>query len=203
MTDEDVGFRATKRKRNFEAKKMVILREAAQLFATNGVNQTSLDDIANRLNISKPALYYYVKSKDEIISECLALAHENDVGKIAEIGSLDCPGLQKFTELVKYYGHNVIDDFGKCLVLVDLNALSEESREKHRESQRFLLGASRRFLREGIKDGSVKPCNETIITFTVVGALNSIAHWFQKDGPSTISEVVDQIIDSFVDGIKD
>ena len=39
--------------------------------STEGFHATSLDDIAARLSVSKPTLYYYVKNKDEILLQCV------------------------------------------------------------------------------------------------------------------------------------
>ncbi len=44
---------------------------AAQMFNERGFHATSLDDIAARLNVTKPTLYYYVKNKDEILLDCV------------------------------------------------------------------------------------------------------------------------------------
>ena len=50
-----------------EAKRHAVLQAAAQLFNERGFHATSLDDIATRLKVTKPTLYYYVKNKDEIL----------------------------------------------------------------------------------------------------------------------------------------
>ena len=44
-----------------------ILDRAADLFAERGVAGTTLQDVANSLGISRPALYYYVRSKKAIL----------------------------------------------------------------------------------------------------------------------------------------
>jgi AcrR family transcriptional regulator len=42
---------------------------ALELFAENGVEQTSLRQIAERLDITKAALYYHFPSKDDLLAE--------------------------------------------------------------------------------------------------------------------------------------
>ncbi len=201
MDQKASPFRKTKRKGNRETKKVAILREAAKAFVEQGVHQTSLDDLAERLQVTKPALYYYVKNKEAVILECLAIGHKDDKEKIAEIRKSDASGWEKFKNLSRYYGNNVITDFGRCLVLIDLNSLSKDGQRKHRKSQRYIFEAARGFLEEGIKDKSVKPCNATVATLAIVGALNSIAHWYRESGPDKIDAIVEQILESFENGV--
>lgn len=40
---------------------------ARDLFAERGLRNTSLQDIASRLKITKPALYYHFSSRDELV----------------------------------------------------------------------------------------------------------------------------------------
>jgi AcrR family transcriptional regulator len=66
--------------------KQRILDVARELFATQGVQRTSLQDIADRLGITKPALYYHFPSREELVrsiiqpllddGEQFLLAHE-------------------------------------------------------------------------------------------------------------------------------
>lgn len=44
-----------------------ILAAALELFAAQGVQQTSLRQIADRLQITKPALYYHFESRDDLV----------------------------------------------------------------------------------------------------------------------------------------
>mgnify|MGYP003885298701 CR=1 FL=1 len=51
-------------------KRQAILSEAAKLFNIRGTRATTLSDIASRLSLTKTTLYYYVKSKEELIYQC-------------------------------------------------------------------------------------------------------------------------------------
>ena len=53
------------------AKTEAVLQAAARLFYRRGFHGTSLDDIARSLGVSKPTLYYYVASKEQILFACV------------------------------------------------------------------------------------------------------------------------------------
>jgi AcrR family transcriptional regulator len=73
--------------------KRVILDAARELFLKNGVDKTSMDEIAKEADYSKSTIYVYFKSKDDILNHltsdgmtlfkermtALAEAHKNAV----------------------------------------------------------------------------------------------------------------------------
>ena len=44
---------------------------ARELFTQKGVQRTSLQDIADRLGITKPALYYHFRSREDLVRSIL------------------------------------------------------------------------------------------------------------------------------------
>lgn len=45
---------------------------ALELFAERGYDKTSLKEVADRLNITRPALYYHFKTKEDILSSAVS-----------------------------------------------------------------------------------------------------------------------------------
>src|ERR1700733_2855930 len=58
------------RKRNPELKREAVLLTAAHLFLKQGYRRTSMEDIADQLQITRPALYHYFRSKEDILVDC-------------------------------------------------------------------------------------------------------------------------------------
>src|ERR1700751_1024305 len=46
-----------------------ILERAAELFAERGFSGATVQDLADALGVSRPALYYYAKSKDVLLEQ--------------------------------------------------------------------------------------------------------------------------------------
>jgi AcrR family transcriptional regulator len=61
------------RRRDPETKREAVLQTAAQLFLEKSYSRTSMNDLAERLNITKPALYHYFHNKEEVLLECYRL----------------------------------------------------------------------------------------------------------------------------------
>ena len=58
------------RDEQYQLKKKAVILEAARAFGRRGAANVSLDEIAAALNVTKPALYYYFKNKQDLIYEC-------------------------------------------------------------------------------------------------------------------------------------
>ena len=59
-----------------------IYEQATRLFAERGFAGTSLQDIADAMGMTRPALYYYVKNKDQLLAR---LVTEITEGPAADI----------------------------------------------------------------------------------------------------------------------
>jgi AcrR family transcriptional regulator len=62
-----------------------ILDVALELFTDQGFDGTSMREIAQRLNISKPAIYYHFASKDEILMALHMRLHEFGKAALARL----------------------------------------------------------------------------------------------------------------------
>jgi len=57
--------------RNRDVKREAVIRAAAQAFNARGYHNTSIDEIAAALNVTKPTIYYYVANKEQLLLECI------------------------------------------------------------------------------------------------------------------------------------
>ena len=62
-----------------------ILDEALKLFAQRGYMGTSMNDIADRLEVTKAALYKHYKSKQEILDSIVEKMNRMDQERVKEI----------------------------------------------------------------------------------------------------------------------
>lgn len=66
---------------------------ARELFTEKGVQQTSLRDIADRLGITKPALYYHFDSREALVESLLQpIVDETEAFLAAREGAAEPPG---------------------------------------------------------------------------------------------------------------
>lgn len=189
------------RQQQRETKRNAVLSAAAQLFNERGFHATSLDDIAARLNVSKPTLYYYVKNKDQILIECvrkgLQMMHEG----IEETRSAGGKAIDQLMACMRIYTRIVTQDFGMCVIRVSDDEFPPESRKELRRLKSGIDMEFRRLVTEGVVEGSLQPCDPKMAAFVIAGALSWIGRWYQPGGEYSPEEIATQCNAMLFDGV--
>ncbi|WP_407186808.1 TetR/AcrR family transcriptional regulator [Bradyrhizobium centrosematis] len=189
------------RRRARDEKREAVLRAAVQLFLEQGYHRVTLNEVAERLNITKPALYNYFRGKDEILFECWSMGAELVDTVITEINAGGGSGLAKLRKLVHAYAALMATDFGASLVRFDLRDLTERNAAVARAAKKRIDTTFRRYIAAGTADGSIKPCDPKLAAFAIAGALNWIGHWYQRDGELSPSEIADEFTVRLTEGL--
>lgn len=196
-----------KRRANSEArhedKRLLILKTAAELFATQGYESTSLDLIAEHVGIHKATLYHYISNKETILFECLQLSFKDLDVLVEEMKSTDTcvfVRLKKFTRQLAIAQNNV---FGRCLVLVGARPLENSAASVEiKNFQRRLDLTVRNLIEEGVANGKIKPCAPAMFAAMLFGALNWVPRWYKEGQGQSITEIADNFIETLIDGIR-
>ena len=90
---------------------------ALDLFGEQGYDKTSLREIAERLGVTKAALYYHFKTKEEIVTSLFQAADEGLQQLVAWTKDQE-PTLENRRELVRLYARGISD--GRAFKLMRL-----------------------------------------------------------------------------------
>ncbi len=189
------------RRRDPTTKREAVLKTAAELFLEKSYGRTSLDDIAERLNITKPALYHYFHKKEEILLECYRWGTGLIEESLTEIAGSAGTGLEKVAAFVYSYANVMTVNFGRCVMRLDEGDLSTQALEEVRTYKRKIDRRLRSFIQEGIRDGSIAPCDPKIAAFSIAGAVNWICMWYEPAGPLTAEEIASQFARTLTQGL--
>jgi len=172
-------------KQQYEEKRRLIADAAIKLFLQQGVQETSIRDIAKALDISTGSLYHYYKSKSEIID------------MVAELSS---QYVDMIREYYKSLGNMSLKDvLRKCILqtvrlahqnrasILFLNRnygiLSPSRGAKLTESVRQSISFFENLLDEGVRSGEFTIENTRIVAFNiwVLGMEWVLRRWFWED----------------------
>lgn len=187
--------RVAEREEKWEA----LLHAAARAFAESGYYRTSLDEIAERLGVTKPTLYYYAKSKEELIAAVAARALDQALEPTS--AGPDAPGIDALRAFLHRYAVTIANDFGRCFAVLSDTDLSAGPGLHLRQQKHLIDRHLRELVERGIADGSIGRCDVRLTAFMLAGAINGIARWYSDKGEMTADAVAMILVDQMTRGL--
>ncbi|MEX3745529.1 MULTISPECIES: TetR family transcriptional regulator [Lysinibacillus] len=172
------------------AKKLEILRTAANLFNRNGYFQTTIEDLANELRLTKGAIYYYVESKEDLLFQCHTLVATECIERIKEIAKSNKTPVEKLEAAMESLIMLMVEDDAVFSVVNRANMLSGDMRAEALRQRDEYESIFQSIIEEGITEGYFHSENKKLAKLLILGAINSIPYWFKKQDEESDQEVV-------------
>lgn len=183
------------REEQLEIKRQAIIREAAKVFNRRGSHGTTLDDVAERLGVTKTALYRYVENKNDLLFACHEEAMEIARQAMDRGEAEGQTGLEKIQIGMKGYLREMIGAMGVPVLILEENALTGERADRIIALRDTYETRMRRLVEEGIADGSILPLNPKLAIFTLLGAVHWVTKWYSPAGQWSADDVSDALIE--------
>ncbi len=148
-----------------------ILDEAARMFNTRGVSSKPLSDLAERLGLSRAALYYYVKGREDLIFQVYLRTCEllDQSLTAAQTGHTDA------IAIVQDFVAQALDpEAPDVSVLGELGLLRPEDRESVLGHFERIVGRLGNVLADGQARGEIRPCDVVVAARTIMSIIMSI-----------------------------
>ena len=167
------------REKQFASKRQAVILAAGQAFRRRGYHNAPMTEIAANLGLTKAALYYYVRNKEEVLYECHLMAYDA-MDEILKSKTEGVTALDKLEGLyVKFV--TMLTASGVSL-LTDVNSLGEESKTDVLSRRGKIERKIIRLVKEGQKDGSIREGDARLHVFFFMGALNWLNAWYDASG---------------------
>lgn len=175
---------------------------AAQIFFSKGYNATSLNDIADSLNITKAGLYYYVESKQDLLYRIINLGLDSVQEEVLN----PARNIEDAEERLRFIilNHARLSAGGNHAVIIishEDNELSFHQREVTLKRRREYFDFIRDTLAELKELGRLEEIDLTTATFTILGMIIWLSRWFSPKGKMTVEKVCEDVCEMAVRGI--
>jgi AcrR family transcriptional regulator len=179
-----------------------VLAVAVDVFNERGYDGTSMEDLAQRLRVTKSAIYHHVESKQELLRLGLDRALDGLFAVAAETRSLDAPAIVRLENLVRGSVGLLIDRLPYVTLLLRVRGNSDVERwALHRRRQFDRLVAD--LVKEAEGDGAIRPDVDPAITARLLfGLVNSIVEWYRPDRGADTGRLADAVHAIAFDGLR-
>ena len=194
----------TKTQTKSDALRENILEAATRLFIERGFDGTSFNDIADAIGVSRPALYYYFKSKEAIL-EVLTETVTRAAGQLASEAvpeQMQHPG-GMLRHLVLRHAQLILTHPLQFRV-VERNEgnLPPPQRKLAEQARRAVLQQFQHAIEYGIEQGQFRAMDAKVAAFSIIGMCNWSAWWYAPSGTRSLGEVAEQIADMALHSVQ-
>ena len=183
-------------------KRDAVILAAARAFRQRGYHNTSLDDLAASLKVTKPTLYLYVPNKEAILFECFKAGIAPILATLAECEKATGPARDRLFAFIRGYAAAIVGDFGWCMLRAEDQHLGAAMGRKIKLLKAGIDKRMRALIEAGVADGSIRDCDTKMTAFALAGALNWMGHWYREDASLNPVEIADRFIDVFNRGLR-
>ncbi len=191
---------------NLHETAQVILEKAHDLFVEKGYERASMREIAERVGISKAALYHHFKNKEEILFTICVRAgeiiNEDMRSAIFKNESSHAPLREQLVNILYDYtvGYLKHKNFNKIL-FYEIEYLPEEKRQVIIDYERANVEQFKSYIQRMVDQGKIKRCHVTILTFCFFATVQWLYFWYKEEGPLGVRDIIENIVDFFLYGV--
>jgi TetR/AcrR family transcriptional regulator, cholesterol catabolism regulator len=193
----------TERAKRTRLTQKVIAEAAAELFAWKGFGATSLNDIAEALGVTKVALYYHVKNKEEILRLIYLMVLNMAEEPLRRIVESELSPVEKLRRAVEHHISVTVNTSPAIKVFYREHAhltgpFAREIMLREKDYERYI----EQIVQEGIAQGAFKPgFDPQVITFGLLGMCHWLSQWYKPSGRYTHRQIASMFMDMIEGGL--
>jgi AcrR family transcriptional regulator len=181
-----------------------IIQAAAQIFRQKGYHGTSMQDIADAVELKKASLYHHVSGKQDILVSILDQALDLLIEDLQAVIDQELPAEVKIRQAMRVYVKRLTEDPDLAAVLLmEHRSLEDELRDDHINRRDRFEALWRSMIDEGVRDGSFRTMDSSLATFAVLGVLNWMITWFSPNGRMRAENIADSFANLILEGLLD
>lgn len=167
-----------------------ILDSAIEVFFTRGFAAGTTKEIAERIDLTQPALYYYFGGKDDLLA-AIALEVRDRLAAVFETaGADDLPAEERLKKLIYSYTEVVVAESRACAVYWDERKhITADIESQIQASQREFLHSLESLVVQAQKRGRMVPGDPPVIAQAIIGMTSWTYRWFRPGGSADAAEI--------------
>lgn len=180
-----------------------VVKAAAVLFDRRGYVETTMQDIADRLKISKPTLYRHAKSKNEILQLIINHWIDRSDEALEQAGAMP-DAADRIPYIVRQWTQNAVSNSAHLKVFLSSEQdMPPKAVRRYREWSGKVYDQFREMIIEGQKQGLYRAdADPTVAAFSILGFILLLPRWLSSSGRLSPAEVADEFMKNWACGMQ-
>jgi AcrR family transcriptional regulator len=184
-----------------EARRAEILRRAASVFRERGFHGAGMRDIARGLRMTPGNLYYYFRSKDDLLYECQRLALDTLQEGVERAAAAPGSAADRLRAAIRGHVLCLLVKTGGSAAHLEFRALPGPRRAEIARRRDAYERALRGLVADGVRRGEFRPVDEKLATLAILGAANATVTWWRPEGPAAPEAIAEAFATTLVGGL--
>lgn len=180
-----------------------LVRVAAAVFAEHGYEAATLQEIADRLAVTKASIYRYVRGKDELLGAIVGQALGDGRAILERHRQADDPVLERLRGVVADHVRHFVRDLDVTTVyLHEMHRLPTTLRERFDDDGVEYQRSMRDLVQEGRSAGAVRSeLDPGLVALQILGSITWMYRWYRPGGRLDPDAIADQLAEVIVNGL--
>lgn len=174
-----------------------IIASAVELFAEQGFDATTVQQVVDRAEVTKGALYHYFDSKDDLLYEIYRALIGTQTADLEEITARSLTASETLRAILVNVIRTTADRLSEAKVFFrEAHKLDADRHAAFRADRRRYHEDLRQVIANGQASGefAATAAPDTVVQIAM-GVVNQLPVWYRPDGPKTPEEVGDEVAD--------
>lgn len=183
-----------------DARREALLEAAAAEFNARGVSRASISRIAKAKGLTRAAVYYYVRDRDDLVFQVYRKSCE---AMAADLSQAVAGGGDGLATLTRYVRLALDPQRAPTALLSEIDYLKGSEHARITLAYGHNIEALRGIIRGGVEDGSVRTCDDEAIAQAIVGMIGWIplsVSWVEGTDAGFRARTVQAVVDLITDG---
>jgi AcrR family transcriptional regulator len=168
-----------------------LLAEATRLFAKQGFDRTSVQEIVEAAGVTKGAMYHYFGSKDDLLHEIYGRVLRDQMERLEKFAAGGAPSAERVRDAAADVVITTIENLDDVKIFgQSMHHLSPGKQRAVRAERRRYHECFRSLVEEGQRDGTFRqdvPADLVIDYF--FGAVHHLGVWYRRNGKLSPADV--------------
>lgn len=179
-----------------------LLRNAIQLFSRGGFRETSLQEIADELGITRPLFYYYFESKEDLLWRIIGHLGDTLLEQARPIAVAGESPVRRLTLLFERHVATLLENVDAFRIyFAERNQLSAKRDLRLKRGERLYHELVTEVIVDGQRLGEIQPGDPHLATRLAMGTANSLLRWYTPSGAISAQDLKSATVEYMLAGL--